>query len=60
MFDWGFFVGNNNFFDDNLNTSIAKKSDLRFYYIDSDFEINNGEPNFLINELEVFQIILIN
>ena len=60
MFDWGFFVGNNNFFDDNLNTSIAKKSDSRFYYMDSDFEINNGEPNFLINELEVFQIILIN
>ena len=55
-FCYGFCVQSKDFFigDDN---SVCNKKDSRFYYQDKDYEINNYENKFIINDLEVFQVI---
>ena len=42
-------------FDDNSNT--CKKSESHFEGINIDYEINNGEFNFNIQEIEVYQVL---
>ena len=56
IFAWGFSVLSKNFFEGE-NNYVSNKSDSRFYYQDNDYEINDGESKFSINELEIFQII---
>ena len=50
-----FAVWNSKFFSFNENT-VGSKSSSNFGVMDEDYEINNGESNFSIKELEVFQI----
>ena len=56
VFLYGFSVCSNNFFIGN-NNYVCEKSQSRFYYQQNDYEINDGERNFFINELEIFQVI---
>ena len=56
IFVFGFGIISKNFFVGE-NNSVSCKSDSRFYYQDIDYEINDGESKFSINELEIFQII---
>ena len=55
-FDWGFCVQSKDFFIGD-NNYVADKKNSRFYYQDKDYEINNYENKFIINDLEVFQVI---
>ena len=56
IFTFGFCVVSKNFFKGE-NNNVSDKSNSRFYYQDNDYEINDGESKFSINELEIFQII---
>ena len=56
IFPYGLGVLTKNFFEGE-NNNVSSKSNSRFYYQDTDYEINDGESNFSINELEIFQII---
>ena len=62
--DWGpifrfdaFAVWNRNFFSYDMHT-VGSKLDSHYGIMNQDYEINNGEANFGIKELEVYQIII--
>ena len=48
------YIGNN-FYLDNNNTG---NNDNNSYEISRDYELNNGEKNFKINKLEIFQVLI--
>ena len=52
--NYAFYIPNK-MFDDNSNT--CKKSESHFEGMNIDYEINNGEFNFNIQEIEVYQVL---